>query len=34
MLAKYGYNGRAIDVLMLHDQVAPNTLTEKFMELI
>jgi hypothetical protein len=34
MLAKYGYHGPAIDVLMLHDQVAPNTLTEKFMDII
>jgi hypothetical protein len=33
MLAKYDYHGPAIDVLMMHDQIAPNTLTDQYMQL-
>jgi hypothetical protein len=33
MLAKYGYYGSATDVLMMHDQIVPNTLTDQYMQL-
>jgi hypothetical protein len=33
MLAKYGYHGPAIDVLMMHDLMAPNALTDQYMQL-
>jgi len=33
VLAKYGYVGPTIDCFMMHDQFAPNDLTEKFMKL-
>lgn len=33
VLTKYGYCGLSIDVLMMHDQIAPNALTEKFIQI-
>lgn len=32
MLSKYGYQDSALKVIMLHDQLAPNNLTERYMQ--